>query len=118
MNVWRRPTFWVVIIAALAVVLGLALGGCTSQPEGPSERQQWIDAHPTHAGPNGECVEDDGELCDDDPFDLDDLYESKGVPVSSRKPSPRPMLTANQPKPKASTRAPAPPAPVKTTRRR
>lgn len=78
-------------VAAGALVLLLAtMGACeTRAPE---------EVRPTHAGPSGECVEWDGEPCDEDPFDTDDDSDVV-VPVP--------------PKPKVPT-APKPP----TTRRR
>lgn len=102
-----RTTGVALLILSLAIV-GLALAGCA--PKGPvkTPQQVWIDAHPTHQGPNGECIEFDDEPCDDDPFDLDDWSESYHKTPVVKKPSPRPMLTANQPK--------ATPKP-KTTRR-
>lgn len=82
----------------------------TTGCEGNNPRDTWIDTHPTHAGPNGECIEADGEPCDDDPYDLDDLFESDGKPKlptvkpASKRPSPKPMQTAFQPKPRTTRR--------------
>lgn len=77
----------------LALIL---LGACA--PKGPVEpikspRDLWIEAHPTSVGDAGECIEFDGEPCDDDPFDLDDMteYDKHGY---SKKPSPKPVKTA------------------------
>lgn len=84
--------YWGVFALAVSVILVavFALAGCdlSSPPAGQ--------VHPTQAGPNGECVEWDGELCDDDPFDLDDLFESHKTTGPTRrpavKPSPRPQV--------------------------
>jgi hypothetical protein len=105
-NVLKSIGLALLVAAAFAIVMAVA--GCA--PSGPvkTPQQVWIDAHPTHQGPNGECIEFDDEPCDDDPFDLDDWYESTHKTPAVKKQSPRPMLTANQPK--------ATPKP-KTTRR-
>jgi hypothetical protein len=93
---------------ALAALVLLTAGTVGCAPKGPVEpikspRQIWIEAHPTHLGPNGECIEFDDEPCDADPFDTDDMteYDKHGY---SKKPSPRPMKTASQPKPSAKPR--------------
>lgn len=105
MNFFKRPSVWVAIVTVGAVCLAIILTGCA--PKGPVEQQKtpqqvWIDAHPTHVGDKGQCVEFDDEPCDDDPYDLDDWYESfNKTKAPAKKPSPRPMLTANQPKPSA-----------------
>lgn len=107
---------------AFGLILGLAACAETVTPD-KTPQQVWIESHPTTVNSDGECIEFDGEPCDDDPYDLDDWSEKyHGTPVS-RRPTPRPMQTAFQPKP--STQAPvktvAPvktPGPVKTTKRR
>jgi hypothetical protein len=101
--------------AALAFGLIMGLAACAeSVTPDRTPQQVWIDAHPTHQGPKGECIEFDGELCDDDPYDLDDWYESYHKTPAVKKPSPRPMQTANQGKPSPVKT----PGPVKTTKRR
>ncbi len=106
-------------IAAFGLIVGLAACAESVTPD-KTPQQVWIDAHPTYLNSAGQCMEADDEPCDEDPYDLDDWYESfHGTKAPSKKPSPKPMLTANQPKP--STKAPAPvrtPGPVKTTKRR
>lgn len=67
----------------VAMVAAVALVGC-DQVGTPAQ------IHPTHAGPNGECVEWDDEPCDDDPFDTDDLVELWPTKKSSSKPAPQP----------------------------
>lgn len=105
-----KQTRYRILLAVLTlmgvVALGITLTACA--PKGPVEpykspEQVWIEAHPTHAGDAGECIEFDGELCDDDPYDLDDLTEvdshkTPGVSKPSARPSPRPVKTAAQPK--------------------
>lgn len=93
---WRR----LLIVGAFAsgVTLALILSGCSSGPQiapHKTHEQIWIDAHPTHAGPNGECVEFDGEPCDADPHDLDDLREAR----VHRSPSPSPKVVKPSSKP-------------------
>lgn len=86
------------LIMAGALAVAMALAGCSSGPQLQPRKtyeQVWIEAHPTHAGPNGECVEWDDEPCDDDPFDLDDLREAKiKVTSPAAKPKPSPSPTA------------------------
>lgn len=94
-------------LGTMAIFLVAALLGCT--PKGPVEQQKtpqqiWVDAHPTHTNDKGECIEFDDEPCDDDPYDLDDWSESYHKTPAAKKTTPRPMLTANQPKPKTTRR--------------
>lgn len=106
-----KQTRYRILLAVLLVMgvisVGVIMAGCA--PKGPVEpvkspRQVWIEAHPTHAGPNGECLEQDDEPCDEDPHDLDDMteYDKHGYtkapsPKVSKKPttktSPRPATT-------------------------
>lgn len=95
---WVGPTL---------LVGAVILTGCEAKPV-KSREQIWIEAHPTQGGQDGQCIEFDGEDCDDDPFDLNDLYKSL---QPSKKPTPRPMQTANQPRP-----TPAKPSAPKKTR--
>ena len=113
MNINKRDLYWTTGVALLILslaVVGLTLVGCGAQE---TPRDTWIDTHPTSVNSDGQCVEFDGEPCDDDPYDLDDLFESDGKPKlpslkpGSARPSPKPMLTAKQP---------APPAPKRTRR--
>lgn len=90
-------------LLALAGAVALALAVAACAPSGPVEpikspRQLWIEAHPTHAGPNGECVEADDELCDEDPHDLDDMdeYDKHGY---SKAASPKPSRSKIKPTP-------------------
>lgn len=71
-------------VTAGALVLLLAtMGACeTRTPE---------QLRPTHGGWSGECLEWDGEPCDDDPFDTDDDHPV-WVP-GSPKPSPKTPIT-------------------------
>jgi hypothetical protein len=87
---WVGPTLLVLTVATVA---------CEARPL-KSREQLWQEAHPTQTGQDGQCIEFDGEDCDSDPFDLDDLYESA---KPSKRPSSRPMQTANQPKPSPKT---------------
>lgn len=74
------------ILLAVLLCLGVfsvavIMAGCASS--GPTEpvkspRQQWIETHPTSMGDAGECLEADGEECDADPYDLDDMFEVDG----------------------------------------
>lgn len=89
-----------------AASLAIVLSGCA--PKGPVEpvkspKQVWIEAHPTHAGPNGQCIEFDDEPCDEDPFDLDDMdeYDKHGY---SKKPSPKATRPKTSPKPATTKR--------------
>lgn len=91
MKLWRRPTFWVAVVAVGAILLATLLTGC-DQVGTPAQ------IHPTHAGPNGECVEWDDEPCDDDPFDTDDLVED-----SHKKASPKPAPQPSPAKPRTVT---------------
>lgn len=91
----------VALIIVVAFVLAMSLVGCA--PSGPvkTPQQVWIEAHPTHLNERGECIEADDELCDEDPHDLEDFYEEQAKKRGeSKKPSPKPMQTAFQPKPK------------------
>lgn len=86
---WRR--LLIVGVLACGLVVGVLLSGCSSGPQLEPKKtyeQIWIEAHPTHAGPNGECVERDDEPCDDDPFDLDDLKEAKVKTYKGATPTP------------------------------
>lgn len=80
---WVGPTL-------MAVVLAGGLAACNDKdPRTPG--QVWIDDHPTHVGPNGECIEFDDEPCDADPFDLDDLLDGPDrKSPSGKKPSTKP----------------------------
>lgn len=82
--------------ALVAVVMGTG-AKCSDKPTPEQLR-------PTYAGPNGECMEADDELCDEDPFDTDD--DDIHLPTPAVRTSARPMVTANQgkPSPKASRR--------------
>lgn len=102
---------------ALAFGLIVGLAACAEGMPGRTPQQVWIDAHPTTLSDDGECMEFDGEPCDDDPYDLDDWYESYHKTPAVKKQSPRPMLTANQPKPSVKTVPAKTPGPVKTTKR-
>lgn len=126
MNISKRPIFWVTVIAVGAACVAIILTGCSPSP-GPVEQiksptQIWIEAHPTYTGDAGECIEWDGEPCDEDPFDTDDMTEwDKHNMSASPKVTPRPMKTGLQPAPTPAakkTSAPAAPKPKpKTTRR-
>lgn len=96
-------------IAAFGLILALAACAETVTPD-RSPQQVWIDTHPTHLGSDGECIEFDGEPCDDDPFDWFDAYHN-GVP--STKSSPKPLTkVSSRPTPVKT------PGPVKTTNSR
>lgn len=106
MNQHRYRILLAVLSLMGVVALGITLAACA--PSGPVEpyrspEQLWIEAHPTHAGTNGECIEADGELCDDDPFDLDDMNEADSHVTGSKRPSPRASTRKASPKP-ATTR--------------
>lgn len=83
---------------ATAVAAVLVAGALTACDPKPTPEQ----LHPTYGGPSGECIEWDHEPCDDDPFDTDD--DDIHLPKPSKKPTPRPMQTANQPKPRTTRR--------------
>lgn len=105
MNSWNRwlRAMGIALLVLAAAIIVAALAGCA--PTGPTEPQKtpqqiWIEAHPTHLNDRGECIEFDDEPCDEDPYDLDDWYESfNKTKAPSKKPSPKPMKTAFQPKP-------------------
>lgn len=84
----------------LAFGLIVALAAC-AESTGPTKtpQQVWIDAHPTSVGDSSQCIEFDGEPCDEDPYDLDDWFEEFHKTPAVKKESPRPMKTASQPKP-------------------
>jgi hypothetical protein len=102
----KTKTKWSGVLA-FGLIVGLAACAESVTPD-KTPQQVWIDAHPTHLGPNGECIEFDDEPCDDDPYDLEDWYESYHKTPAAKKPSPRPMQTGYQVKP----------SPAKTTKRR
>lgn len=97
----KTKTGWSGVVA-FGLILGLAACAEGAVPD-RTPQQVWIDAHPTRQGPDGQCIEFDDEPCDDDPYDLDDWFESFHKTPAAKKPSPRPMLTANQPKPTPKT---------------
>lgn len=79
---------WLLVVVVVLVLLA----ACSSTPT--SVPQQ---IHPTH-GVDGRCYEWDDEPCDDDPFDLDDLFELKKttpspVVVVKKTPAPVPSRT-------------------------
>ena len=76
---------------AAAFILAASLTACddTVNPCG---------VNPTSAGIFGQCVEADGELCDDDPCDADDFMDVDSH--KTRKPTPK----VTRPAVKASTR--------------
>lgn len=82
------------MLAVSAVGLVWAVAGCSSEPAQPgkSREQVWIEAHPTYGDVFGRCVEFDDELCDDDPYDLEDLDEVPAV-GSTKKPSAKPKAS-------------------------
>ena len=105
-----RTTGIALLIASAGIIAMVLLSGCA--PTGPVEqvkspKQIWIEAHPTHAGPNGECIEFDDEPCDDDPFDTNDMteYDKHGM---TRPPSAKPTT-----KVRPSVKATAGPKPTK-----
>lgn len=87
----RMAVVAVIAFALLLVVFGMA--GCGKVTPGQ--------INPTY-GVNGQCFEADGEPCDDDPFDVDDLFEHKKATPT---PKPKPPVKKT-------------PAPIRTTRRR
>lgn len=102
---WLRVVGIVLLIFS-AVAIVLVMTACSSTPDEiykPKTHEQiWIDAHPTHAGPNGECIEFDDEPCDSDPHDLDDLREARVHRTAS--PSPKVIKTSSKPAVKPSRR--------------
>lgn len=101
---WLRVV-GIVLLVFSAVVIVLGMTGCSSGPRlnPPKTHEQiWIDAHPTHAGPNGECIEFDDEPCDSDPHDLDDLREARVHRTAS--PSPKVIKPSSKPAVKPSGR--------------
>lgn len=77
---------------AVGAFLAVSLAACgDSPPVDPCQVQ------PTRTNVFGQCVEYDGEACDDDPCDADDLTESDGS--GHKKPTAKPKVT----KPKTST---------------
>lgn len=101
----RRPAFWVVMTCGLALGLAIAVAGC-SDPDGQSTRDQWIIEHPIRTDDQGRCWEFDGEPCDEDPFDLDDLWEPGEVKAPKAKISVKPVA------PKPVKVIPPPPRPA------
>lgn len=91
----------------LLIAAGVLVSLTACAPTGPVEpvkspRDLWIEAHPTSIGDAGECIEFDGEECDDDPYDLDDMFE---LDKPSKRPvkSPAPRWSGG-PKPKTTRR--------------
>lgn len=110
-NKWLRGIGAGLLVAAVVILAVVMLSACA--PSGPTEPQLnpkdlWISAHPTHSDDRGLCREFDGELCDEDPYDLDDLWELDETKKSSAKPKVK--VSA---RPKASVK----PAPAPTRRR-
>ena len=77
-------------LVAGIISAGLVLSGCN----GGTPTQ----VNPTYGGPQGQCMEADGEPCDDDPFDMDDLFED-----SHKKSTPTPKRVVPSPKPRVTT---------------
>lgn len=94
----------IALLVLSALLIGLSMAACQSSGPVKTPQQVWIEAHPTHTGPNGECIEFDDEPCDADPYDLDDWFESYNKTPAVKKTSPRPMQTARQPAPKTTKR--------------
>lgn len=63
---------WVVIILVLAAVAATALGACGS----PNQARPIVCA--TYQAPDGTWMEEDNEVVDSDPCDLDDQFEDQG----------------------------------------
>lgn len=98
---WLRLVGIALLTFSVATIVALLLTGCSSGPrlDPPKTHEQiWIEAHPTHAGPNGECIEADDEPCDSDPHDLDDLREAR----VHRSASPSPKVV--RPSPRSSSK--------------
>lgn len=74
MRLWRRPTFWVAVVAVGAVLLATMLTGC-DRVGTPGQ------IHPTHADPN------------DDPFDTDDSHKK---PSTVKTPAPKTSIIPGQ----------------------
>jgi len=65
---WRKYLLWVALVTAVAVA-AMLLGACGD----PSQRPAPVCA--TYQDDQGRCREEDDELVDDDPCDLDDAFE-------------------------------------------
>lgn len=95
---WLRLVGILLLCFSAAVII-LSLAACAPVDD-RTPGQIWISEHPTHAGPNGECIEFDNEPCDADPFDLDDLLEGPDRVKVSKKPSPKTVKPSSRPSPK------------------
>jgi hypothetical protein len=82
------------IVAGL--ILAASLAACNDEVIDPCE------VNPTSTGIFGQCVEADGELCDDDPCDADDFIDMDSHPTG--KPTPK---VTGKPTPEV-TRKPTP----------
>ena len=101
-NKWLRAVGAGLLVVAAVVLVVTMVSACT--PSGPTQPQLspkdlWISAHPTHSDDQGLCVEFDGELCDEDPYDLDDLFEIGETKKSSVKPKPKASTAKPKPAP-------------------
>jgi len=67
----RRPWFWVVLIAAFVAAMMLTACG---DPQQATPRPVVC---ATYQAPDGTWMEEDNEVVDSDPCDLDDLFEVK-----------------------------------------
>lgn len=77
-------------IVALAAATGLLLTASGCNDSQPAEQPQPL-----------QCVEADGEPCDDDPLDLDDLLKHPKTPSTTKQPT-KPVMppVVTVPKPK------------------
>lgn len=105
------------LIPAAAMVLGLGVTACGSEPFDPCA------VNPTYQATDGQWYEADGEPLDDDPCDSDDFMDDgHGHKIHKKKPGlVKPTITV-KPIPRATpAKVPAPKTPVKpapkTTRR-
>lgn len=90
MNRYERLRFWVILVAviviagAAAILLGACGKGAPLQPV----------ACATYQAPDGTWMEEDNEPVDDDPCDLDDLWERE-----HKTPTPKPRVKSTVVKP-------------------
>ena len=97
----RMMLLGMLILAGLGTLMAVA--GCSERV--PTPRDMWVDQHPIHYNEDGDCIEADGEPCDEDPYDLNDFFElerkkaspqvtkTPGAVKSSAKPSTKPRST-------------------------
>lgn len=96
----RMMLLGMLLLAGLGTLVAVA--GCQSTPpKNPTD--VWIEQHPYHYDEKGNCIEADGEPCDADPYDLDDMYEADHKTPGAAKTSGKPKVSSPKASPKPAT---------------